>query len=459
MHNEIDSQTPPISSLRPGVPHSRQAVLKIMKSGNLRGEVQMPRSKTHSFRALILAALAQGTSFVRYPKLSSDWHEAVKAMRMYGAIIEETEPNVFRVQGVGGKLQTPADVINVNNSGTMLFFLAGVAAACPGWSVITGDESIRTLRKISKNLFEPFQELGIEIISTKNDGMAPLLIKGKVNGGTAHMDGIGCQPVFSVLIASAFSEKPVEVFARNPGEKAYIDLMLYWFRKVGLQYENVGHRYEHYRFPGNTPPLAFDAEIPFEWSAPAYPLLAAVLSPHSEITVRGMDWEDPYGDKQVISLLQKMGADITFERGTLIARSSELHGIEVDMNDLPDQVPTIAIAACFAKGKTTIKNALTARWKECDRIAAVCKELTKMGARVSEREDGLIIDQDGTWQLQAAQIDGYYDHRMVLSFAVAALQIDGITTITDVHMVEKSFETFLPDMTTLGANFEIVEDR
>lgn len=435
----------------------QQTFLKVRRSRDLRGEVHMPRSKTHSFRALILAALADGVSYVRNPKLSSDWHEAVKAMRMYGAQIEEVEKNVFRVQGVAGRLQTPADIINVNNSGTMLFFVAGVAAACPGWSIISGDESIRTLRKISKNLFEPLQELGVEIISTKNDGMAPLVIKGKVDGGVAHMDGIGCQPVFSVLIASALSERPLEILVRNPGEKAYIELMLYWFRKVGIQYENVENKYERYFFPGNRPPQAFDAEIPFEWSAPAYPLLAAVLAPNSRITVKGMDWDDPYGDRQVISLLQSMGADITIDGSSLSARTSELHGIEVDMNDLPDQVPTIAIAACFAQGKTIIKNALTARWKECDRLAAVTRELTKMGARVIEKEDGLIIDQDGSWKLHAAQIDGYYDHRMILSFALAGMQLEGETLISDAQMVEKSFERFIPDMIEVGANFEIVK--
>src|ERR671922_52504 len=112
----------------------KNVFLKVTRSQNLRGEVRMSRSKTHSFRALILASLADGISYVRYPKLSGDWHEAVKAMRMYGAHIEEIEKNVFRVEGVGGKLQTPTDVIHVNNSGTMLFFVAGVAAACPGWS-------------------------------------------------------------------------------------------------------------------------------------------------------------------------------------------------------------------------------------------------------------------------------------------------------------------------------------
>jgi 3-phosphoshikimate 1-carboxyvinyltransferase len=433
--------------------------LKVMRSQDLKGMVRMPRSKTHSFRALILASLADGISFVRNPKLSSDWYEAVKAMSMYGAKIEEIEKNVFRVEGVGGKVQTPADVINVNNSGTMLFFVAGVAAACPGWSVITGDESIRTLRQISKKLFQPFEELGVEIISTKNDGMAPLIIKGKVNGGVAYMDGIGCQPVFSVLIASAFSEKPVEIFVHNPGERAYIDLLLYWFRKAGLQYENVDNKHEHYIFPGNKPPQALDVEIPLEWSAPSYPLLAAILTPNSEITVKGMNWEDPYGDKQVITILRDMGADITVDGDALTARTSDLHGIEIDMNDLPDQVPTIAVAACFAKGKTIIKNALTARWKECDRIAAVTKELSKMGAKVLEKEDGLVIDQDGTWKLHAAQIDGYYDHRMVLSFAVAGMQVEGETLISDAQMAEKSFENFIPDMVNIGANFALVEGQ
>lgn len=127
------------------------------------------------------------------------------------------------------------------------------------------------------------------------------------------------------------------------------------------------------------------------------------------------------------------------------------------MNDLPDQVPTIAIAACFAQGKSVIKNALTARWKECDRISAVCKELSKMGAKVIEKEDGLIIDQDGTWKLRAAHIDGYSDHRMVLAFAIAAMQIEGETLISDAQFVEKSFENFIPDMIQVGANFELVE--
>lgn len=430
--------------------------LVVTKSESLKGEVKMPASKTHSFRALILGGMACGVSYIRNPKLSSDWYEAVKAMRMYGAKIDEIKPNVFRIEGVAGKLKTPADVINVNNSGTMLFFITGVAAACPGWSVITGDRSIRTLRKISKNLFQPLKELGVEIISTKDDGMAPLIIKGKVNGGITHMDGIGCQPVFSVLIAAAMSKKPVEIFVNNPGEKAYIDLLLYWFKKVGLKYENAENKNEHYKFPGNKPPKAFDVTIPFEWSVPAYPLLSAIITPRSEIKVKGMDLNDPYGDKQVIYILQKMGADLKIEKKCLTARTSQMHGIEINMNTLPDQVPTIAMAACFAKGKTVIKNALTARWKECDRIKAMCIELTKMGAKVIERKDGLIINNDGSWKLKAGKINGYKDHRIVMVFALAGLQLKGKTVISDAEYVDKSFGTFIPEMIKAGAHFSVV---
>jgi len=429
--------------------------LKVKKSQNLTGTISMPASKTHSFRALVLGALADGTSVIREPKLSPDWDEGVKAMKMYGAKIEEIEKNVFQIKGVAGKLQTPEDVINVNNSGTMLAFIVGIAAACEGWSIITGDESIRTLRKVSKNLFKPFEELGVKIISTKNDGMAPLIIRGKVNGGVAHMDGTGCQPVFSVLIASALSEKPVEIFVDNPGETAYIDLLLFWFDKVGLKYKNDQHK--HYSFPGNKPPKSFDAKIPFEWSAQGYPLLSAIITENSEIKVEGMDLKDPYGDKQVIDILQKMGAHLTIEENCLTAHSSQLHGIEIDMNKLPDQVPTIAVAACFARGKTVIKNALTARWKECDRITAVCTELKKMGAKITEKEDGLIIHQDGSWKLKGAKVNGYYDHRMVMVFAVAGLASEGETIISDAQMVEKSFDSYIPEMKRAGANYELIE--
>lgn len=433
--------------------------LRVKKSNHLKGDITMPRSKTHSFRALILAALADGISVIKNPKISSDWNEAGKAMRMYGAKIEEIEKNIFQIKGVNGTLKTPNDVINVGNSGTMLFFIAGVAAACSGWTVITGDESIRNLRKISKNLFPPFKELGVEIISTKNDGMAPFVIRGKVNGGITHMDGIGCQPVFSVLIASALSKKSVEVFVDNPGEKAYIDLLLYWFKKAKLKFENVDNKHTHYKFPGNSAPSPFEETIPFEWSAPSYPLLAAILTKNSQISVRGMDMTDPYGDKFVVDVLQKMGADISVNHGTLIAKSSKLHGIEVDMNNMPDQVPTVAVAGCFAKGKTKIKNALTARWKECDRIASICHELKKMGAEIIEKKDGLIIDQDGTWRLRGTEVAGYKDHRMVLSLAVAGLASDGETVISDAEMVEKSFETFIPEMKKAGADLQFIMDK
>ncbi len=431
--------------------------LKVKKSSRLTGTISMPPSKTHSFRALTLAAIADGISIIRIPKLSPDWDAGVKAMKMFGAKIKEIEKNIFQINGVAGKLQTPEDVINVNNSGTMLAFIAGVAAACSGWTVLTGDESLRKLRKITKNFITPFKELGVQVISTKNDGMAPFLIKGKVNGGIAHMDGTGAQPVFSVLIAAALSEKPVDIFVNNPGETAYIDLLLYWFDKVGLKYKNDQHK--HYSFPGNQPPQSFDVKIPLEWSAPGYPLLAAIITENSEIKVKGMDLKDPYGDKQIIDILIKLGASLSIEESCIIARSSKLRGIEIDMNQLPDQVPTIAVAACFARGETVIKNVLTARFKECDRISAVCTELKKMGAKITEKEDGLIVHQDGTWKLKGAKVNGYYDHRMVMAFAVAGLAIEGETTISDAQMVDKSFESYIPEMIKAGANYELISGK
>ena len=378
---------------------------------------------------------------------------------MYGAQITKIEDDVFEVVGVAGKLQTPNNVLDVKNSGTMLAYLMGVAAACPGYSIITGDSSIRNLRHISRNTIQPFEELGVQIISTKGDGMAPFVIKGQVNGGEAHADGTGCQPIFSLLVACALSKKPVTLLVENPGETAYIDSLLYWFKTAGIPYENVGGTYTHYQFPGNTIPHPFDVEIPFEWSTPGYPLLSALLIPDSRLTVCGMDHTDPYGDKYVIEVLKNMGGNITIDdHGTLTAQTSNLHSIEVDMNRLPDQLPTIAVAACFAKGKTVIKNTKTARWKECDRIRAMYEELSKMGAKIKEREDGLVIDQDGSWKLHAAEIDGHHDHRIVMVFAIAGMMCEGTTTITNAEYVKKSFAGFFPEMIAAGAKFELLEE-
>ncbi len=429
--------------------------LHVLTTQSIKGEVAIPRSKTHSFRALVLAALADGTSTIRSPKISNDWNIAVAALRQFGATIKEIQPSVFQVTGTGGELQTPKDVIHVGNSGTMLFFIAGVAAACAGVSIITGDESIRLLRKVSRNLFQPFEELGVRIASSKNDGMAPFIIKGNVKGGVAHMDGVGCQPVFSVLIASALSSKRVELFVTNPGETTYIDLLLFWFNRTGITCHNIGGTHTHYVFPGNQLPKVFDETIPLEWSAPAYPILAALLLRSSIITINGMDFTDPYGDRFVIDILRKMGGDIVRKDSILTARSSALHGVEVDMNALPDQVPTVAVAACFAEGKSVIKNALTARWKECDRISAICRELKKMGADITEKEDGLIIKGNGGRDIHGASVDGHRDHRMVLSLAVAGMCTGGDTIITDAEMVEKSFETFIPNMIRAGAKMRM----
>lgn len=431
--------------------------LKVTKSQKLKGEITIPPSKAHSFRALLLACLANGISVIREPKISSDWNLALEAMQMYGVKIKEIEKNIFQIKGVAGKLCAPEDIINVGNSGSMLFFLIGIAASCNGWTVITGDHSIRKLRIVTRNLFKPFTELGITIISTKNDGMAPLIIKGKIKGKTARIDGSACQPVFSLLIAGALSPTPLEIFVTNPGETAYIELLLHWFKKVGIKFENAGNKYEHYIFPGNKAPSCFEQTIPPDWSAVGYPLLAAIIIKNSEIKIKGMDLQDPYGDKEVVYILQKMGANLTINNNCLTAKSSKLHAIEVDMNNLPDQLPTVAVAACFAKGKTVIKNALTARWKECDRISAITDELTKMGAKIQERKDGLIINQDGTWKLKGGIVNGHRDHRMVLSLAIAGLNSDKETIISNAEMINKSFENFVTDMRKIGTNLILKE--
>jgi 3-phosphoshikimate 1-carboxyvinyltransferase len=426
--------------------------LEVKSSQNLKGDIVLEPNKSHSFRALIFASLANGKSKIVSAKKSKDWTRAIKAMRMYGAKIEE-KGEVTLVEGTGKNLKTPDDVIDCGNSGQIFRFFMGVAACCKGYSIMTGDHSIRYLRH-GGPLIDALNQLGATAISTKNDGHAPVIIKGKIKGGKAIVkDGSDSQPVTGLLIGCALAEGESEIIVKKAGEKPWIGMTLYWFDKVGIKYENIGNNFDHYKVKGNSEIKPFEVEISKDWSAALYPILAAIVCPNSEVRIKGLDPNDPQGDKMAVDVLKKMGAKITVNNKEVIAKSSQLKALEVDCNDFVDQFMLLAMAAAYAKGTTRLYNAEICRKKECDRIKAMYDELTKMGVKVKELKDGLIIE--GGKPLQGAKINGYNDHRMVMTFAAGALQAKGKTEISDAESIEKSFTSFVDQMKGLNANFQL----
>ncbi len=420
--------------------------LKVGSSPNLRGSIRIPPNKSHSFRALIMAALAEGTSKIIAPAVSNDWMRGIEALEMFGAEITPKADKVWEVIGTAGDLKTPDDIIDCGNSGIILRFFMALAACCEGYSVLSGDHSIRHIR-LCQPLVDAINSLGGRAVCTKGDGHAPVVVKGKLSGGGAEIDGMDSQPVSALLIASALANAPTELRVNRPGEKPWVGVTLDWLDKCGVEYSN--ENYELYRINGPTKWGAFESKIPLDWSAALYPIVAAVITPDSEVRLPGMDFSDCQGDKMVVDVLKKMGADIEITDKEVIARSSKLTGCEIDCNDFIDQFMLMAVVGACADGETTLTNAEVCRYKECDRISEMHKALTAMGTDIDQRPDGLVIRKS---RLRGARLDSLADHRMVMTLSVAALVASGQSLISGVECVKKTFPDFVSEMTGIGCD-------
>ena len=184
-----------------------------------------------------MAALARGKSRIVSPAVSSDWLRGIQAVEMFGARVEPSSGNAWEVVGTGGVLQTPDDVIDCGNSGIIFRFFTALAACCEGYTVLSGDDSIRHIRPCGA-LIEALNNLGAWAVSTKCDGHASVVVRGQLEGGTTEIDGADSQPVSALLIAGTLAKKPVELRVRNPGEKPWVGLTLHWLDRCGVKVVN-----------------------------------------------------------------------------------------------------------------------------------------------------------------------------------------------------------------------------
>ncbi|OVE73339.1 3-phosphoshikimate 1-carboxyvinyltransferase, partial [bacterium B13(2017)] len=197
---------------------------------------------------------------------------------------------------------------------------------------------------------------------------------------------------------------------------------------------------------------AFNRSIPADFSTACFPLCAAAIT-NSKITLEGLDFSDTQGDKIIFDHLEKMGMNIqkNGDKTTVDASNTELQGIEIDLNATPDALPILAVVGCFAKGTTYLKNVKNARIKECDRISAMTKELRQMGAIIEELEDGMIIKQSS---LNANNLHGYDDHRIIMSLAIAGLNCDGVTTVDTAENVKITYPDFVEDLQQISGKIK-----
>lgn len=417
-----------------------------VQPGMIQGEVIVPPSKSHTLRAILLASFASGDSLISHYLHSPDTQAMIQACRQLGAHITET-PHTLSIRGVAGKPALPDDVINAGNSGQVLRFVAAMAAMLDAYTIFTGDHSIRFNRPADA-LLKALTDLGAECISIKEDGRAPFIIRGPIRSGVVHMQGEDSQPVSAMLLVAIFLEGKTEIHVENPGETPWIDLTLDWLKRLNISFEH-NKTYTYYKITAQPVYAGFEYTVPGDFSAAAYPIAAALIT-QSSLTINNLQMNDLQGDKIIIPLLQQMAANITVDENKIeIHQSPRLKGMTIDMAACIDALPILAVIACFAEGETRLENAGIARKKESDRLMAIRKELSKMGAAIEETADSLLIRPQ---ILHAARLQTYHDHRIAMALTVAAMAAKGESIIQDIRCIDKSYPNFLQSFQSIGAN-------
>ncbi|AGF76815.1 3-phosphoshikimate 1-carboxyvinyltransferase [Desulfocapsa sulfexigens DSM 10523] len=422
-------------------------MIEIKPVSKVDATVVVPGSKSLTQRALIAAALADGTSKLIGPLASEDTSYTSKALEQMGILVERGE-NSWVVHGSGGKLVTPEEDIFLGNNGTATRFLTSVTALGQGDFRIDGEERMQE-RPIGP-LMEALQGWGVDIASVNGTGCPPLHLKSKgiTGGATILPEGKSSQYVSSLLLVAPYAAQPATLEVNGEVlSKPYVAMTLSVMSDFGVSVE-CNEAFTSFTIPQGCY-RAMEYEIEGDASNASYFWAAAAIT-GGRVTVANVPVPSLQGDADLAPLLARMGCEISLDGGGITLRGRDhLDGITVDMGNMPDVVPTLAVVAAFAHGKTVITNIAHLRIKECDRLSATLTELTKMGARVEEGDDFMVIHGDGGACLHGAEIETYNDHRMAMSFAVAGLRVPGVK-IRGENCVAKSFPTFWESFGELG---------
>jgi 3-phosphoshikimate 1-carboxyvinyltransferase len=423
--------------------------LTVQKS-KLNGSVAIPASKSHTIRAVAIASLAKGKTTIASPLISSDTLSATSCYRALGADIDTNDPAKWQITGNGGDIQAPGSPIDVANSGTTLRIAAASAALTDEKThiTLTGDEQIQT-RPIGP-LLRSLTDLGATAIADCANDKAPITVSGKLTGGKTTIECITSQYLSSLLLAAPLAEKDTDITVTMLNEPDYVQMTLDWLDKQAIEYKNDNMR--HFTIKGRQKYRPFDTTICADFSSATFFLCAGAIL-DADITITGLDFTDSQPDKYVANYLKAMGADIKIGPDSTIIKKSSLNGTEIDLNRTPDALPAIAVTAAFATGPTKLYNVAQARNKETDRIACMAAELKKIGTGVEEFPDGLIIHPEKT--LKAADFNGYADHRIVMALSIAAMALDGISTIDTAEAINVTFPNYVELMKSVGANMEM----
>ncbi len=420
--------------------------LKIQKTETIEGMIKAPPSKSYTHRAIIISSLADGKSTLIDPLFSEDTLASRKACEALGCEIKE-ENNKFIVEGTAGSLKTPDDIIDLKNSGTTLRIMTSVAALAPDCTVFTGDSSLRT--RPMQDLLDALKGLSVTAFSTRKNGKPPICVKGGFKGGSTEIKGdISSQFISSLLIASPYAEIPVDIHVKGDFiSKPYVDMTTDVMEKfrINLEYDKKNNKF-------HVEPQTYrsrDYTIEGDYSSASY-IISAAAALESNVRIKNLFENSKQGDKQILEIVREMGARVKFKKDEVVIRGhGKLNGVEVNLENAPDLLPTVAALGAIAEGETNIKNVEHARYKETDRIHTCALELSKLGVQLKEKKDGLLIKGGA----KGGIVNSHGDHRLVMALSLVGLKV-GNVKIENASVYDVSFPNFPEGMKELGCNLD-----
>ncbi|BBF41893.1 5-enolpyruvylshikimate-3-phosphate synthase [Lachnospiraceae bacterium KM106-2] len=423
--------------------------MKLNKANHLLGEIIVPGDKSISHRSIMLGAIAKGDTKITHFLQGADCLSTISCFQKMGISIENNRSEVIiHGKGLHG-LKCPNDLLDVGNSGTTTRLMSGILAAQPFTSCVNGDASLQ--KRPMNRIIKPLSLMGADIESDHGNGCTPLTIHGKPLKAI-HYDSpvASAQVKSSILLAGLYAEGNTSVtepfLSRN-----HTEIMLNFFGGNVLSEGTTATVYPEPSLEGRS------VQVPGDISSAAYFIVAGLITPKSEILIKNVGI-NPTRDG-ILRVCNEMGADIKLlnqsdkngePSADILVKTSNLKGITIGGSIIPtliDEIPIIAVLACFANGTTIIKDAAELKVKESNRIDVVVKHLQKMGAHITATEDGMVIE--GGYPLNGAVIESNMDHRIAMSFAIAALNAYTPTTIKHAEIVDVSYPGFFEDIKAL----------
>ena len=417
---------------------------KVEKS-KIKGEINCPSNKSYTHRGIFLASLAGNNSKVENALLSADTKATIEACEKFGAVIEVNDSDIIVKKSIKIGINVPE--INTENSGTTIRIAVGIASLFSEEITLTGDASLQ--KRPMQPLLDALSSIGAKCSST--NGNPPIKIKGSIIGGDIRIPGnLSSQFISSLLISAPLTKNGINLTIEGDlVSKPYLDATIATMKKFGVSVKTL-IPYKKYNI---TPQIYKNTifSVPIDFSSLALLLSFTVLN-GEDVVIKGSMGNLPQGDEAFIDFLEQLGVSVTINDNKIKIKSPEkLKGGKFDLRNSPDLLPPLAILSLISSKPIEIVNVKHARLKETDRIAILARELPKIGIKVDEKEDGLILESSDS--LTGAKLDSENDHRLFMAFCIAGTYI-GNCIVTDSKSVEVSYPNFIEEMNRLGAKIE-----